>query len=66
MKIKELPDGHSDIDPSGNDVLLGDHLALVIGDTFITPADSPAEQWAEIAKILRVHGLCIRENQDER
>ncbi len=42
------------------DVELGDALAWFLGDTFIiSDQESPVEQWTNIIKHLRLHGLRI-------
>ena len=49
-----------DVQPTTEDKELGDAVAWFAGDTFITAWDqSPSDQWANIVKILRIHGLTI-------
>jgi hypothetical protein len=62
MRIKELENHHfSDEATTEADQLLGAQLATVIGDTFTSESDSPIQQWTQIVKALRVHGLKITE-----
>lgn len=48
----------TDMATIAEDRLLGDQLAEAIGDTFVNAdRQAPTEQWEQIAKALRHHGL---------
>jgi len=59
-KVKESEHHFSDVKTEPEDIIAGTAIAFCIGDTFITcNHESPAEQWTEIMKALRVHGIKI-------
>lgn len=65
VRIRELePEAHfTDLPTRKVDEDLGDHLAKYIGDTFIDWHKlPPCEQWKQIVKALRCHGLTIKES----
>ncbi|MCB0490537.1 MAG: hypothetical protein KDC99_18820 [Cyclobacteriaceae bacterium] len=55
------PDMHfTDATTSSQDNLAGDEIAGVVGDLYINyKIQSPAEQWTQVMKALRVHGFSI-------
>jgi len=50
------PDWHY-VQQSSQDDLVGRAIAWHAGDTFIHQRMPPQDQWARIARILRVHGV---------
>lgn len=60
-KITELAgDAHySDKQTSSQDRIAGDKAAYIIGDTWIHQRMTPVEQWTQIVKALRTHGIEI-------
>jgi hypothetical protein len=66
MMIRELGYHFADGLTISQDQRLGDKLAHTIGDTFINcDCQSPVDQWAQMAKALRLHGLKIVEAINE-
>ena len=61
MKIRTIQHHHDDIETLPEDHNLGSEISETIGDLFIGPTMAPVEQWAIVAKALRVHGLKIVE-----
>ena len=63
LRIANLQDDHfTDYPKREEDREIGEFLAYHIGDTFIDwNEQSPSEQWEQIAKALRCHGLTIKE-----
>lgn len=63
LKIKEIgANDFDDFSPTQQDVSLGDELAAAIGTTWINHQRmSPVQEWTQIAKALRIHGLKIVE-----
>ena len=59
-------DHHSDAPLLTKDKMLGDVLSFIMGDLFIDNNTSPIEQWATVAKALRIHGLQISDIKESK